>query len=409
MYLNLLIKRINFFEQINNFTNFFNFKNCKKYYNKDEILKDAKINEFILQYINLIKKKILLLEKYPMLISNDNTINTQEQQELVSQNFIFDIWYLFSLSFKLLNSIPFHHTIISKILDAISNLLNKELVSLCSILLIQLISLRKKNKNFDFISQFIDKLKNSSKFIIKEDNRDSKIKALLNFISDIKYEENFDINEFFKLESNFRKNFDFIPVKITCYEQELFNDNDNEIFELNKNISNLDNNNNKKEFINQNNLDEFNKFFFTKSNYSKNENQDFNIINLNQSDFSSTLSLLQSNLSNLSNISFSTNVEYKNFTQNNIQNLISKDITYFLFSLFSTPLYHFLIQPYDIKTLKLIGLGATSEVYLGKYKGSNVAIKKIKVKDINDNFYKEYQNELSILTSIRHSNLIVFL
>ena len=402
-------KDINIFEQINNFTNFFNFKNCKKYYNKDEILKDAKINEFILQYINLIKKKILLLEKYPMLISNDNTINTKEQQELVSQNFIFDIWYLFSLSFKLLNSIPFHHTIISKILDAISNLLNQELVSLCSILLIQLISLRKKNKNFDFISQFIDKLKNSSKFIIKEDNKDSKIKALLNFISDIKYEENFDINEFFKPESNFRKNFDFIPVKITCYEQELFNDNDNEIFQLNKDISNLVINNNKKEFINQNILEEFNKFFFTKSNYSKNENQDFNIINLNQSDFSSTLSLLQSNLSNLSNISFSTNVKNKNFTQNNIQNLISKDITYFLFSLFSTPLYHFLIQPYDIKTLKLIGLGATSEVYLGKYKGSNVAIKKIKVKDINDNFYKEYQNELSILTSIRHSNLIVFL
>ena len=402
-------KNINIFEQINNFTNFFNFKNCKKYYNKDEILKDAKINEFILQYINLIKKKIILLEKYPLLISNDNTINTYNQKDLVSQNFIFDIWYLFSLSFKLLTSLSFDYTIISKILEAVSNLLNKELVSLCSILLIQLISLRKKNKNFDFISQFIEKLKNSAKFLIKEDKSDNKIKALLNFISDIKYEENFDINDFLKPESNFRKKFDFIPVKITSYGEDLFNNNDdNEILELNRDLSNLFiNNNNKKELLNQNNLEQFNQIFFSKSSFSKNEkNQDLNTITLNQSDFSSTL--LQSNLSN---ISFSTNINVKNksFTQNNIQNLIPKDISYFLFSLFSTPLYHFLIQPYDIKTIRLIGLGATNEVYLGKYKGSEVAIKKIKVKDINDNFYKEYQNELSILTSIRHSNLIIFL
>ena len=78
----------------------------------------------------MIKKKILLLEKYPLLISNDNTINTYNQKDLVSQNFIFDIWYLFSLSFKLLTSLPFDYTIISKILEAVSNLFNKELVSL---------------------------------------------------------------------------------------------------------------------------------------------------------------------------------------------------------------------------------------------------------------------------------------
>ena len=399
-------QKLNIFEQINNFSNYFNFKISKKYYSKEEILKDIKISEFIILYINFIKKKILLLKKYPLLISNDNTINTLNPKEIISQNFIFDIWYLFSLSYKLLNLIPLQYTIISKILDSISSILNKELVSFCSILLIQLIFLRKKNKNFDFISQFIETLKNSTKFIIKNDNPDEKLKALLNFISSLKYDENFDMNDFFKPESNFRKSFNFIPVKIIYYKQNQLNDSD--IFQLNNGINNLIITNNENNYFGESNLgdyNDFNQYFFTNSCYPNNEkNSDFKIINKNQWDLSSILSI-----SNLSNMSISPEGKNKQISKNRIENQISRDIVYFLLSQFSKPLYHFLIQPYDLQTLNLIGLGATSEVYLGKYKGSEVAIKKIKLKEINDDFYKEYQNELSILTSIRHTNLIIFL
>ena len=407
---------------LDNFSNFFNYKINKNHINKDDFLnlKDSNINNFITKYINFIKKKILLLKNYPLLISNDNTINIKNREEIISQNFIFDIWYLFYLSYQILILIPFQNETISTINELIFNLMNKENVSLCSILLIQLIVLRNKNKNLDFFSKFVEIVEKSAKFFndlknkrkeknpqfeviyfFKGDNPDKKLKALLNFINGIKYDENFNMREYFKPQSNFRKQFDFIPIKIAYYEKNKYNDvyDDNEIYELNKDINNLVIN----DKDNQSEENDFNNIFFTKSNANeKQENNSYlniNIININQNNLTSTL------LSNISNLSIQSN---KNI-RNKLSDLISQDINYFLNFQLSKPNYHFIIQPNDLKIFDLIGLGATSEVFLGEYKGLEVAIKKIKVKDINDDFYKEYQNEISILTSIRHPNLISFL
>jgi serine/threonine protein kinase len=71
---------------------------------------------------------------------------------------------------------------------------------------------------------------------------------------------------------------------------------------------------------------------------------------------------------------------------------------------------HFIIQPNYLKySNKLIGLGATSEVYQGTYKGCDVSIKKIKYKELNDTPSKAYQNEVSVLTSIKHRNIVTLI
>ena len=88
---------------------------------------------------------------------------------------------------------------------------------------------------------------------------------------------------------------------------------------------------------------------------------------------------------------------------------VMEDVLSFLKSEFSKPIFQFIINQYSMKIIKLIGRGGTSEVYYGNYRGTDVAIKKIKVKEINDNYFKEFKNEIVALTTIRHPNLVIFM
>ena len=88
---------------------------------------------------------------------------------------------------------------------------------------------------------------------------------------------------------------------------------------------------------------------------------------------------------------------------------MTEEILSFLKNEFSKPIFQFIIQQNSIKTLNLIGRGGTSMVYLGNYRGTDVVIKKIKVKEINDNYFKEFKNEIVTLTMIRHPNLVYFM
>ena len=118
-------------------------------------------------------------------------------------------------------------------------------------------------------------------------------------------------------------------------------------------------------------------------------------------------------MSHISNSNTNINKKYpqKNKPQQKDKTYsLSIDIKDFLLSEFSKPLFHFIIQHDYLKiSNKLIGLGATSEVYQGTYKGCDVSIKKIKIKEINDNSYKAYINEISVLTSINHRNIVTLL
>ena len=416
---------------LENLSKFLNLKLNKNFQSKDVYFKDININEFIGKYIKFIKKKINLLKTYPLLISTDNTINLKNPDEILSQNFIFEIWLLFYLCSDIMESIPFQIKAISQILDYISFLLNQEVVSFCSILLFQLILLKKQNKNFDFFSGFIDKLEKASKFLkvletkrkeinsefkiinfTKSKNPEKKLKALLKVIPNITIDEHFDINKYFNPKSNFWKKIDFIPLKINYYDENKFDNNDNEILELNDNMTNLIINDNSINFDNDSIFEDYN--LFKKKYFSKNTEKKEKKLNSKKSeqnhsilyDFSSTLSV--SNLTN-SNIHKKHSSKMKLF-QKDKNKLITKEIKDFLKSEFSKPMSHFIIEHNYLEVSnKLIGLGATSEVYQGIYKGCDVSVKKIKIKDLNDNSYKAYLNEISVLTSIKHRNIVTLL
>ena len=423
---------------LENLNKFLNLKMNKKSKIKDEFLKDININEFIVKYIKFINKKIQLMKTYPLLISTDNTINLKKSDEILSQNFIFEIWLLFYLCCDIITLVPFQNKEISQILDSISDLLNQEIVSLCSILLIQLIVLKKQNKNFDFFSGFMDKVKKTSEYFktleanrkeinskfkiinfLKSKNPDKKLKALLKVISDdITYDENFDVNKCFNPKSNFWKKIDFIPAKVNYFDENKFNnndnDNDNEILDLNDDITNLNINDSSINIDNDSLFEDYN--LFNKKYFSKNTEKKENKLDSKKSDqnqsilnsFSSTLSV-----SNISNSNIHKKYPHKNklqLFQKDKNKLITKEIKDFLKSEFSKPMLHFIIEPNYLKdSNKLIGLGATSEVYQGTYKGCDVSIKKIKFKELNDNPSKAYQNEISVLTSIKHRNIVTLI
>ena len=582
---------------LQNLINFLNIKISNNYFDKSETIKNIQISKFILLYFQFIRNKIIILKKYSLLISNDNTINVGNSSEILSLNFVSDIFNLFISVYQLLLSLPFNTNLLTRILDIISTLLNQEIVSLCSILLTQIIALMKMNQQPKFLDQFIEitnkityffqKLKTYRKQIkseheiihfINSPNPDKKLKDLLNYIRNIKFDERFNINEYFNPNSNIRKQMSYIPVRIQCYVPEVYknyfpelNNNDNTaqnnlendinnkqdcqekekiIFENNKKINNSNNynltnemknlninnninnkkniinnnksnlkisknnnniinnknnnknsnnnckkiiesnnkeqnnsNNNSKISSNSNNNDEykdFNKCFFENNkecneddNLSENKNEnivseissnlnlfsylnsninynkeseimpskenDENIIsniqplvnpstkaisnypgdtneysNNNNNIKNENLNSQQKTDNNMNNFHLNNN---KNNNSNNINKLeesmskpyVLEEILSFLKMEFSKPIYQFLIQQNSIKTYDLIGKGGTSNVYFGNYRGTDVAIKKIKVKEINDNYFKEYKNEIVALTMIRHPNLIIFM
>ena len=573
---------------LQNLINFLNIKINNNYYDKSETIKNIQISKFILLYFQFIRNKIIILKKYSLLISNDNTINVGNSSEILSPNFVSDVFQLFKSVYQLLFALPFNTNILTQILDLISNLLNQEIVSLCSILLTQIIALMKMNKQPQFLGQFIEitikityifqKLKTCRKqinskheiiYFINSSNPDKKLKDLLNYIRNIKFDEKFNINEYFNPNSNIRKQMSYIPVKIQCYTPEVYknyfpelNNNENTIqinlendknkkkdqekekiiFENNKKINNninynltnemknlninnniinkknINNNNKSNLKINKNNnknsnncnknieinnkdqnnsnnnskiscnsndeYKDFNKCFFENNkefnedeNISENKNE--NIVseissnlnlfsylnsNINNNKESEIMSIKENNeniLSNLQQMANPSTREISNYpgdtngfsnnnnniknenlnlqqkTENNMNNIhinnlinnnknnnpnninkpedsiskpyVMEEILTFLKLEFSKPIYQFLIQQNSIKTYDLIGRGGTSSVYFGNYRGTDVAIKKIKVKEINDNYFKEYKNEIIALTMIRHPNLIIFM
>ena len=61
-------KELDVFAQLDDLNNFLKIKINKKYHSKEEILRDINITKIITQYIQFIKKKILLLKNYLVFI-----------------------------------------------------------------------------------------------------------------------------------------------------------------------------------------------------------------------------------------------------------------------------------------------------------------------------------------------------
>jgi serine/threonine protein kinase len=70
-------------------------------------------------------------------------------------------------------------------------------------------------------------------------------------------------------------------------------------------------------------------------------------------------------------------------------------------------LYDRTIKHADLEFVKLIGNGSSCEVWLGKYRKKEVAVKKQKSSERNA--VQEFYRELTVLVSLRHQNLITFI
>ncbi|KAM9974761.1 hypothetical protein ACTFIW_008227 [Dictyostelium discoideum] len=66
----------------------------------------------------------------------------------------------------------------------------------------------------------------------------------------------------------------------------------------------------------------------------------------------------------------------------------------------------------DIHQIKIgvrIGKGNYGEVYLGTWRGSQVAVKKLPAHNLNENILKEFNREINLMKNLRHPNVIQFL
>ena len=76
---------------------------------------------------------------------------------------------------------------------------------------------------------------------------------------------------------------------------------------------------------------------------------------------------------------------------------------------FTKPHYQWLISSKSIQLLRTIGIGGSSEVYLGDYRGTEVAVKKLRILDYREENLKEFKREVSSLIMLRHPNLVLFM
>jgi hypothetical protein len=81
----------------------------------------------------------------------------------------------------------------------------------------------------------------------------------------------------------------------------------------------------------------------------------------------------------------------------------------FLLKEFSKGNLHWLISSKDIELGKQIGFGGSSEVYVANYRGTEVAVKKLRILEVKDENLKEFKREVSSLVMLRHPNLVLFM
>eukprot|EP00922_Rhytidocystis_sp_ex-Travisia-forbesii_P022643 GHVS01033141.1.p1 GENE.GHVS01033141.1~~GHVS01033141.1.p1 ORF type:complete len:769 (-),score=275.73 GHVS01033141.1:115-2421(-) len=68
------------------------------------------------------------------------------------------------------------------------------------------------------------------------------------------------------------------------------------------------------------------------------------------------------------------------------------------------------VDPSELIVEEHIGAGATSEVFRGSWRGTDVAIKKLNIpQQLSMKAFKDFQRELSIVLLLRHPNLVLFM
>ena len=119
-----------------------------------------------------------------------------------------------------------------------------------------------------------------------------------------------------------------------------------------------------------------------------------------------------SQLSNINIINVVQNYNISNVVQQKRsppKQKIDKLANEFLMGEFCKPSFQFVISSKDIKLGKNIGFGGSSEVFLANYRGTEVAVKRLRILEVKDENLKEFKREVSSLNMLRHPNLVLFM
>jgi len=71
--------------------------------------------------------------------------------------------------------------------------------------------------------------------------------------------------------------------------------------------------------------------------------------------------------------------------------------------------FNMIIDYSELEIEKSIGSGATADVFKGRFRGSDVAIKVLKTSNLNNNLIKEFSREVTVLSTMRNPNLVLFI
>ena len=144
---------------------------------------------------------------------------------------------------------------------------------------------------------------------------------------------------------------------------------------------------------------------------SKNSIYESNIITNNMEDNTSykfSFNLLK--YLNLNIFSGSNNNSTNNNDNNEVDNSsLLNSITSFINDKFMKPDLRWIINTNSIKILKTIGFGGSSDVYLGDYRGTEVAVKKLRLVEAKKDYIKEYKREVSSLVLLYHPYLVLLI
>ena len=158
-------------------------------------------------------------------------------------------------------------------------------------------------------------------------------------------------------------------------------------------------------------INDMNKKEPKEENYiSKNSLYESNIINMeennNNSSYKFTFNILKY-LNIFSGSNNNNNNEIKDIAMDNIELLSS--LTSFINDKFVKPDLRWIINSSSIKLLKIIDFGGSSDVYLGEYRGTEVAIKKLRLLEGKKDYIKEYKREVSSLFLLYHPYLVLLM
>ena len=176
----------------------------------------------------------------------------------------------------------------------------------------------------------------------------------------------------------------------------------NDIIKDNENIE-------KKEFIRKGSKE--NDYISKNSIYES--NTIVNNMEENNSSYKFSFNLLK--YLNLNIFSGSNNNNGNNNTENNQNNFeidnssLLNSITSFINDKFMKPDLRWIINSNSIKILKTIGFGGSSDVYLGDYRGTEVAVKKLRLIEAKKDYIKEYKREVSSLVLLYHPYLVLLM